>query len=126
MRYLAYYPEMGDESRPFGQSEWWIMKFCGWFDVHPIRIIDVEKLVKDPKFHGHAWVWLSPHAEHYVGKLTVPRNDVVFVVGHDTHGFYDYVGEGEHVKLISRHPDGVDEEYHAAIAATLLLCELYL
>ncbi len=124
MRYLLYYPESQDLS--FGKTSWWINKFCGWFGVYPVPITDLAEQVQDERFHGHAWVWLDPNADHYLSKTATPRDDVVFVFGHDEHGFGDYECEGMRFKLPSMHPDGVDEEYHAAICATLLLCRLYL
>ena len=122
MRYLLYYRD----TERFAFDSTWIDKFCGFFGVHPVPITNLEEMVHDERFHGFAWVWLNPHADCYLGKLTVPRDDVVFVVGHNEHGFYGYQGEGQHVKLLSMHPDGVEEEYHASVAATLMLCRLYL
>jgi len=126
MKYLLFYEDDPDESRPFGDTGWWVKKFCGWFGIHPVPIDDLAELVNDERFHGHAWLWLDPHADHYLSWTATPREDIVFVVGHDMHGFYGFEGEGMRAKLPSMHPDGVDEEYHAAISATLLLCRLYL
>jgi hypothetical protein len=126
MRYLLYFEDLGGETTPFGDTGWWIKKFCGWYGVHPYPITPgarLEAVTAFPEFAGHSWVWLDAKADH--GLVAVPTEDVVFCVGHDYHGFYGYEGEGLRCKLRSMHPDGVDEEYHAAICATLLLHEVY-
>ena len=106
MRYLLYYPETGDEDRPFGKTEWWIMKFCGWFGVHPVALTSkytAEHAAEDEQFFGHSWVWLDPNAEHYLSRTATPRDDVVFVIGHDIEGFYGFEGEGQREWRQCRH-----------------------
>jgi hypothetical protein len=124
MRYLIYFEDEPGEDRPFGNTGWWIKKFCGWYGVHPVGIrSSFEDVVNDERFHGHSWVWLDPRAKH--GLVAAPTEDVVFCIGHDSYGFCGFEGEGLRCKLRSMHPDGIDEEYHSAIAATLMLHEVY-
>lgn len=122
MRYLLFYE---DSDTPFGDTGWWIRKFCGWYGVHPVPIGGgLADMVGDERFKGHSWVWLDPKGAD-VSFYSLPQEDVVFVIGHDEHGFCGYEGEGLRIKLRSMHPDGVDEEYHSAICATLILHEVY-
>ena len=137
-RHLLFFVDKPGGTHPFDWT--WIGKWCGLYGIHPV-VIDVageyrpkdhapyhfrslEEATAHPDFHGHAWVWLDPRAAHYWDEQELPKEDVIFCLGHDQHGFSGFEWEGQRVKVRSPHPDK-EGEWYAAMVVPLLLCEVY-
>ena len=139
MRYLLFFPDGQEGSRPFDWA--WIDKWCSMYGVYPVMVDktgsrkttdhspfyfhSLSQAVSHPSLKDLSWVWLDTDAEKYIDEISLPREDVVFCVGDDMDGFCGFEIKGQRVKIRSKHPDGEDEEMFAAVCVPLLFFEVF-
>mgnify|MGYP001811674095 CR=1 FL=1 len=120
----------------------WIDKWCGVYGVTPI-IIDLEgrfpRVTPRPpygfsslrdalackEFQGSQWIWLDHRADQYWDEVTLPKDNVIYCIGHDISGFQDVEPPGQMIKVRSPNKDMEAEQWYASMVAAMLLFEVY-
>jgi hypothetical protein len=117
------------------------MRWCKIFGMTPVvidleakspRVLDrppycfrsIEQAVEYPDFKDLTWIWCDHRAEYHWDGISLPKDNVMYCIGHDETGFQGYRGDNL-IKLAlptGEHPEG---QFHATEVVVMLLYEVY-
>ena len=73
-------------------------------------------------YPNHTWVYLDPKGEQTLDEFQHPKDDVVYVVGHDFEGFRGVKFNGPSVRIENAHNDP-DRESFAIACLIMVICD---
>ena len=90
----------------------------------PYNFRRLEDALEHPDLKDLQKVWLDPEAPVTWDGIEIPKENVLFLVGDDMHGFGDFVKDGLTVKMVPPDPKW-EGEWFASMVVPLLLFKVY-